>query len=840
MLVAAVSTALGVEYLNRVVLPVKARQWAERQASESLGCPVTIGRLQVNIWHGFVAEQIQIADFISLDRLSGGIVLIPLLKHRELLIPALHLTNLRVTARQNDSGVWNYSAIHLAKKETKQGFLTRFLIPKIQLTNAIITAYPAKSLPKLDHAELTISEANASLSFPFKIDLRGNSTLALFGRETPQEPLFPTLPLEWSGSYTLETHNLQMQTKLTAPITPLLRFLPGDWRNRLTMVEGNLDADLEMSGKIPGPYHWKLWIETSRLAWQTTMSFNGETPLRGSGDLQLTSEATVPLTAPKEDWLNALKGTLRLDSISVEPLRWIGGLNQITGEVSFDNQGLRTEKIEAQMPDKTPVEFSGSMLFDDAQTFSVRAHTQIDGKSLLKFPLPFRTQLTKASFGQPVSVEGIISGQLHPFPGYKTAVTIHLAEVSIPMSGQTQPLQISNGTLRWQPDLLTGTDIHGTFQNKPFTLNGTLVNFSEPEIDCEATWGAISASSQLTVHSTRIEIESMTGSFGEGTFRVLGEIPLPGAEEPSTNLLVESEFAQADLEKLNPAWGIWMKPVSGRVSARWLLEGSPAHKETLSWDLKLSSPSLVYQEIPMRQAAVSLKKEPGVPIAVAAKSTIAGGLWSIQGTLDESRPEWPWQGQLSVQNAELEELARLMKADPEKFSGKLAVQWNGKGNGTALESYEGTGALAIAGAKIFELPFLGKWADLLGAGSLKNIDFHEADAKFTVKDGFVMSDSLQLHSPQAQLRIMGKGGFLQGGDSPINWTIAPLLAADLLPEEKRLKIGRAVAQGASYFLGEIRLSGTWKNPKRKFVPKPITRILNEQIFNLQDILGSLL
>jgi uncharacterized protein YhdP len=848
-LLAAVSTALGVEYLNRVVLPIKARQWAEKQASESLGRQVTIGRLQIHLLHGFVAEQVKIAEdprinpngeFLSVDRLSGGILLIPLLKERELLIPALHLTNLRITARQNDTGVWNFSSIQPLKKEAgKKGFLNKFLIPRIELADATIIAYPAKSAPKIGRAELTISEANVTLSLPFKIDLRANSTLSAFGHES-QEPLFPPVPFDLSGAYALETRDLRLQTKLKTAIAPLLRFLSDEWKNRLTSVEGELDAELELSGKMPGPYDWKLWIETSRLAWQTTMEFNGEAPLRGSGDLQLTVSANLPFKATADEWLNAIHGALRLDSISVEPLRWIGGFNQINGEVSFDNQGLRAEKISAQTHDKTAVEFSGSMLFDEARTFSVRAQTQIAGSSLTKFPLPFRTELAKASFGQPVGVEGIISGKLHPFPGYKTAVTLRLADLSVPISGQPQPLKIANGTLRWQPDLLTATGIQGTFQEKPFTANGTLVDFSEPEIDVQADWGAISATSQLTIHSTRIEIESLTGSFGGGNFRALGEIPLKTAEDPSANLLVEADFERADLEKLNPAWAAWMKSIKGRVNAHWLLEGNLADKKTLSWDLKLRSPSLVYQEIPMRQVGVSLKKDPGVAIEVAVKSTIAEGLWNIQGTLDNSRPELPWQGQLTIQGVELDELARLMKAEPNKFSGKLAIQWNGKGNGTALESYDGIGAVAVAGAKIFELPFLGKWADLLGVGALKAIHFREADGNFIVKDGFIVTDSLQLRSPEAQLKIVGKGGFLKGTDSPINWRLAPLLAADLLPEENRLKIGKAVAQGASYFLGEIQISGTWKEPKRKFVPKPITRILNEQIFNLQDLLGSLL
>jgi hypothetical protein len=89
------------------------------------------------------------------------------------------------------------------------------------------------------------------------------------------------------------------------------------------------------------------------------------------------------------------------------------------------------------------------------------------------------------------------------------------------------------------------------------------------------------------------------------------------------------------------------------------------------------------------------------------------------------------------------------------------------------------------------------------------------------------------------MTIVGSGGFLKGADSPIDWKVFPTLSPELIPEESRSKIGKAIVQGTSYLVGEIQITGTWKNPKRNFVPKPITQILNEQLFNIQDLLKDL-
>jgi hypothetical protein len=77
-------------------------------------------------------------------------------------------------------------------------------------------------------------------------------------------------------------------------------------------------------------------------------------------------------------------------------------------------------------------------------------------------------------------------------------------------------------------------------------------------------------------------------------------------------------------------------------------------------------------------------------------------------------------------------------------------------------------------------------------------------------------------------------------NSPVDWRVIPTLSADLIPEESRSRIGRVIAKGTSYLIGEYRITGTWKEPKRKFNPKPVTQILNEQLFNLQDLLEEIL
>jgi hypothetical protein len=188
---------------------------------------------------------------------------------------------------------------------------------------------------------------------------------------------------------------------------------------------------------------------------------------------------------------------------------------------------------------------------------------------------------------------------------------------------------------------------------------------------------------------------------------------------------------------------------------------------------------------------------------------------------------------------ELSTLTRSLSLQTKDLAGQLFLSWKGTGKGLSLAAVEGVGEVQVRGGRILELPFLGAFAELLKIPTLQSIIFQEADGPFTIGHGTLQTSSFQMRAPQVTLTIVGSGGFLKAADSPIDWRIYPTLSAELIPEESRSTVGKAIAKGTSYLVGEGRISGTWRNPKRQFLSKPVTQLLNEQLFNLQDILKDL-
>jgi len=394
------------------------------------------------------------------------------------------------------------------------------------------------------------------------------------------------------------------------------------------------------------------------------------------------------------------------------------------------------------------------------------------------------------------------------------------------------------GMLRWQPDLLTFSNVSGQWAGRPFLLEGTLVHFDQPEIDARASWGDLSAEAQMEIGSEKIGVELLTGRFPGGTFRVLGEILRP---EPMANLFLESSFRAEEIGRLWPPAlsAIQENGLKGEVTLRGLLEGNLSKPAELAIDVKASSPQFTVREIPFQSVSVDLKQEKGTTTLNGLQASLAEGILTASGLLRRDGPKQPWDGKLSVSGLNLQELARQLKWKDQEIAGLLNLDWTGSGESNLPETIQGKGRLQIAGGRIFEFPFLGQFADLVRAPALKTIAFREAKGTFETADGKIETKDLQVSSPQATVSIMGWGGFLKGLESPIEWRLVPTFAPELIPEETRSQIGKVLAKGASYFVGEVRISGTWKEPKTKFISKPVTQILNEQLFNLQDLLGDL-
>ena len=825
---------LTLEVLNRTVLPAKVRSWAEESATRALGRKVSIGAVRLSLWRGFLLERVAISEdprfgtdpFVEAEQVSGGVLFLPLVGRRELLIPVLHLVRPRVRLLQNPEGEWNFRTLAFQKpaaggaRSRLRVNLTKILLTEgaCELRPARAAGFPAIRVERLD--------ADLHLSLPAQIQGALKADLLTETEKGYQ----PAGRLSLDGRYLFQEHRLELKGDSDWQIPSLLPFLPVEAGKRVDRIAGSVSVTGEISGNPRGPLEIRCESRTKGLQWSVSH-------VEGSGELSVRF-GTRTASLRKRDLLESLKGSLQLEGLKLVSVPRLGELRDLSGEILFDAQGARAERLTLRLSSGVPVELSGSVSNDESRSFGFRAAAAFTAEQPPPLPEKWLKGLKDLNLSDRVSLEAVGNGSLLPRFTLRPTVTARLEEISFqPPRGPR--VQLRGGQLRWQPELITFTGVNGSALERPFQLEGTLANWEQPEINASFSWGELDGEAQISLTSEKVSVESFTGRVGKGSFNLFGEIARP---EPEANLYGEAAFQVEDLGGIWPAARQWLKlhPAAGDLSVRWLLQGPLNRPAGWDLDLHLSSDALQIQDIPLQKTSLHLRQQEGVVTLHSAQATLAGGTLSATGSLDRSQAPARWRTRLSAEGIQLAELARALKwKTQEEMSGELQADWTGEGISGDLKSIAGPGNLRVAGAQILELPLMGRFAEFLGLSTLKTIRFHEAAGPFRVKDGRVETDSLVMRSPQATLAISGWGGFLNGGDSPIHWKILPTFALELIPEKSRAPLGRAIAKGASYFIGEVRLSGTWKNPQSKFVPKKLTQVLNEQIFNLQDLLGDL-
>lgn len=844
LLVAALLAAL-LEYLNRAVFPVKAREWAQESATQAIGRPVTIGAVKLHLWHGFVIERLTIAEesglgpepFLEVERISGGVLLLPLFRHREFIVPTLHIAGLRLQLLQGSDEHWNFEGLLVRAMTPSRGKgRLRWILPRVVLSDGRIQWHLIRGDSTLD-GELKNLEADLHLSLPARIEGKLEGSCHLW---TPADPGAP-FQLSVDGAYDLMKHTLAARGRLSGPLAFTLPLLPPDARKAIRKLEGSTAVDWELDGGLRGPLQLKSWLELEKLRCHVKQpihrGWEGEPPeeLRVEGNLQAKLEGDLTSWTGRDPW-DSFRGTVQLDKVLIGPLPLIQELRDLAGEVSVGTEGIRTEALTGTLPTGTAILLSGSVANDERRSIGFRILSQFPLAQLPAIPAGMERLLRRDKLSGQAHLEAVASGTLRPTLSLQPTVTLSFQDTKAELAGGLF-LEQASGTIRLQRTLLTVTEAKGLFLNRPFQLEGTVVNLAQPEVDGRLSWGELSVETHLTITGKSVHLNTLAGRLGNGNFRMLGEI-----DWPQGNLYAEGTLPIEKVLDLlpNPSPKGWEEGLEGPVSLRCLVEGDLSRPSQCTLDLKVGAPSLTVQKIPLKQLSLDLRRESQRWLLQSGRFRFAEGEVGFSGTLDAAQSNKPWEGSVRLQGVQLAAMGQILQWKTPTLSGQLSGEWSGQGEALALEAARGSGKVQIVGAQILELPLLGRFAEFLGMPSLRKIVFQEAQGNFAVAQGKIQTEDLQLRSPQATLTLIGQGGFAQGVNSPVDWRVIPTLSADLIPEESRSKIGRVIAKGTTYLIGEYRITGTWREPKRKFNPKPVTQILNEQLFNLQDLLEELL
>lgn len=175
----------------------------ERDLTGALGRKVQIGDISLSILSGSVkVDSFQVADdpafssapFLTAQRLSAGVALLPLIFSKRLDITSLTITDPRITLLRAASGRWNYSSLGAASNAgaaTPSGSTAanNFSVGKLRLVDGAITVGEAGNRRTRQYSNVQLEAGNVSYASSFPLQLSaatpGGGSVRMDGKVGP-------------------------------------------------------------------------------------------------------------------------------------------------------------------------------------------------------------------------------------------------------------------------------------------------------------------------------------------------------------------------------------------------------------------------------------------------------------------------------------------------------------------------------------------------------------------------------------------------------------------------------------------------------------------------------
>lgn len=815
-------------YLNAVFLPGPARRWIATQLAEQTGRRVQLGALHFNLWHGVTIDDLVVFEdrrygdqpFLAMDRatLRGP-------------WPTLELAHPRLRLVRDSAQVWNAESLRCLRPSTAPGRHRLTLIAaRLLIQNGEVLIEDQAQEPGLD-ATLTRLDLRLGLNLPTTVSLKG----------TAQWQTVPVTPLLVQGSWNLRAAAGEGSvTARSFPLETVRPYLPPAIAAALRELSGSATITvkaaaqarrLEVAAGVTAPEMRAQWLVAPAASpWQFT------------GDAAVTGRVAAHRDEPDETWTwEPPAVTAQLRRVAIAPPAPFPAVERLDGTLRATPTTVQTDDLVLVVRG-VPVRVRGTVTAERADRWpsaAVAVELEAEGPldTLWAAAAPYRTGwLATAEAAGAYHLHGTVAGTVRA-PKPSAALTLRQGRLTSPSIGTLEALE---GRVVMEPNLLTAAGLRATWRGQPVQLDGTLVNFTAPEISGRATVGEVAADVALAVAGPRLAVTEVTATYRKSNAVITGTMTL-GA--PVTGAL-RARFAldAADALSLLPpttATSLQAWRPAGRLKGECTLDGLLTDARRLTGQLSLHAGEFTARGIRLENLLIEYRQRDGRAMLSALTALLYGGTVAATGTLALDDPRGPFTAQLNVAHLELGRAASELNWKDQQISGQLSGDCQLQGSTAAgPASITGDGRFQVTNGRLFELPLLKGLADMLGAPALRRVVFRDAAGTYRVGDGQIATDDLTVYGDLATLTAVGRVTFAGALDARVLASIDPT-AFERSPQFAH-KLGEFLHQ-AGYLVGEIHLGGTLANPTYQVVPISLNRILKDQVVKrLGGLLGELL
>ncbi|MCK9572065.1 MAG: DUF748 domain-containing protein [Candidatus Omnitrophica bacterium] len=790
VIVVVILGALGIYFLNSVILPSKIQSLIISNLEKQTNARVTLKSLKFNIFQGLVLKDLVISRqeqiIFSVREVNCSIFILPIF-NKKIIIPGITLKSAHLFIERspdNQLNIQGFLKAQTNQPETDQKF--QFIVSKVSILKGSIV-FQDNSLSVPFRKEIKDINLRLGLSLPQSVKF---SLKAQMSSDTPAM-------IKASGVYNLAAQELSSQITIN-PIS----------LKEMRAYSANFGMDLTGIVGISGQVNYKNGLISGRVKADLDNLGIFKNKISAQINGQLLSDFNYDLKTKNPQF----KGSLDIAEASLDGIDSLGAIDNIHGKVLFDNTGLRSDQLEMEV---LGISLSTALTLQNFNSPRLILNSKID-LSLLPAKLKQRFGSNPLSSASGTGALTLTIQQIAPGEPWLLKGSLSLLKASLGFNKDSLLVSQIKGMAEFTQDQLNILSSEFIFQGVNYKVSGVLKNFSSPVVKIVVLTDNLYLQSDFSLAGKKIKISALTGAYLNSEFSISGDIDHTDLNSPQVDLkgkfalrLEELPFilpqAKKQLEQLKPV---------GTVSASFNLIGNPLKIKTCQADLELSSSDLSLYGFHSTNFLLNYGQSAGIAEISLMHLALYEGTIDVAAKANLNSNNLPYWVSLLVQGVKFEKLKLDTNFKNKDLAGILRLESKVSGFSNDLAKLSGAGKVSITEGKLWELNLFQGLGKVLFARDFANIVFSEGACNFSIENKQLSTNNLILKSNIVNLSGPVKIGFDGGLDAALNVEII----SELVPLSGTLKdITTAIAGQAGTF-GVIKLSGTLREPKYKFRP----------------------
>jgi hypothetical protein len=867
----------GIYYVNKTLLPTIVKEKIISGVSAVTGTKVTLENVRFNLFRGIIITNLTLFDrdnpeekLCSIKEASATIFLLGFLKEKKIIIPGLKVNSLEINMIRKNDGSFNFAyIIDRLKTQPASSKMPAVLIKALRLTHSLVhftdrtieTPWNADlRVPQLTinaswqkamgQASGTIVKDNKTIEFQAKAsyayatgrltadtNVKG-ADLMLFKEYLKNLPV----ALESGQCDTLEV--AYVRDSKTCDIQALCGFSSLSLHKEDIVLKNAKGSATLLCQNPPGDfskasYQGDVKLENADFASQTIIEAKGLiaasscayeiNPGKNALSLNLNAAAinaqkngimihdAILQTSAKINLSPfACEGTAQVKSPEISGLPQIGKLSDVSAKFQFKNDAIVIQELLTKILD-TAVAAQGTLT-------GTLLELNIDGDfDLEKIAKCLPEDLDLPAFeisGTAETKARIKTDMAQQGPPAIDGETI-LKNVGLEFPENKIALETDIGRLKFDT---AKENVEGHFEavkyrGQNYSLDGNLKGFKTPSISAMIIGADAKLQIDLTKEENLLRVTSAKGSFRNSAFDLSGELDA----HHDLRATGTATLACEDLTFFWPEGKNTLKQtdlkgtcslsadITGPVSdfKLWRVKSKGSSDELSLYGLKLQNIQMDYVQIERQGFLNGLLFD------------AYGGKGAFKGKFDFAERGILYALQMLLNTIDLSKVKMDTPLKEKNYYGILDMKVSVQGTGSDLNSLKGGGSFTVKEGNLWEFNPLADLGSFIFKPGFNKISFTSGQADFTLQNGAVATDNLELFGPT--LAIMAEGHVTFGGE--LNFLINTQVPQQGQPMDVISKAGSLTA---------IKVTGSVKDPKYKIQPigENIMKKLGEMFSNI--------